>query len=157
MRDSRRGVAAALVVLALLVGPPVAFAEGVVDDAAAQKATVDHLLTVILLCQAWMADNEVFPGPTEDWVEVSTLAEEFVPIYIQELSGEDGWGHPMLYWSDGKEHFVIVSPGRDGEVERDWRESAAQTDAEIRVTNDPEIAPPPEWLSGRAEMPTASE
>ena len=31
----------------------------------------------------------------------------------------DGWGHTILVWSDG-ETYRIVSPGKDGEVERDW-------------------------------------
>jgi hypothetical protein len=32
----------------------------------------------------------------------------------------DGWGRPIEYWSDGT-RYVLVSRGKDGETERDWR------------------------------------
>ena len=54
------------------------------------------------------------------------LAEALSPTYIQLRTDNsdgwvpvDGWGYYYVYWSDGR-NYLLVSPGRDGEYERDW-------------------------------------
>ena len=39
---------------------------------------------------------------------------------VPDVQALDGWGRPIAYWSDGT-RYVLVSGGKDGETERDWR------------------------------------
>jgi len=49
-------------------------------------------------------------------------AESWRPLgeVLPSVQGKDGWGNPIDYWSDGT-RYVLVSRGKDGETERDWR------------------------------------
>jgi general secretion pathway protein G len=89
-------------------------------DRGKQKRTMADLRSIGTVCEAYSIDNNRYPGPTEDWVEVGEIASLVEPVYIRTMPTVDGWGHPLLYWSDG-ESYRIVSPGEDGEVMRDWR------------------------------------
>ena len=40
---------------------------------------------------------------------------------VRSMPKVDGWGNPILYWSDG-ESYRIVSRGKDGAEDRDWSE-----------------------------------
>ena len=53
------------------------------------------------------------------YAELGRIAEQLSPNYMRKLPTEDGWGHTVLFWSDGT-NYVLVSPGKDGEFERDW-------------------------------------
>ena len=58
-------------------------------------------------------------------------AESLTPVYIRALPRLDGWGQPIMFWSDGK-HYLLVSPGKDQELERDWAEDS---DAGVATTS----------------------
>jgi hypothetical protein len=53
------------------------------------------------------------------WTTIDALAPYVTPMYIRTLPTQDAWGNPMLVWCDGQS-YRIVSPGGDGEIERDW-------------------------------------
>ena len=50
---------------------------------------------------------------------MAAIAEQVEPIYIRELPRADGWGGPILYWTDGSS-YRIVSNGKDGAMDEDW-------------------------------------
>lgn len=62
------------------------------------------------------------PGITNP-VDDSTLAAVLSPTYVKEMPLYDGWGHNFLCFTDQQwgstspsQAYVIVSPGRDGQV-----------------------------------------
>lgn len=61
----------------------------------------------------------MYPWPTDGWVPIDWLTEAVTPMYLSTLPRADGWGHALIFWSDGAS-YVIVSPGKDAEPERDW-------------------------------------
>jgi general secretion pathway protein G len=88
-------------------------------DRGKQKRTMADIRSAATAMEAYAVDNNAYPGPTDGWVPLAELTEWLSPIYIRQLPDVDGWGNTMLAWSDG-EHYRIVSPGKDGELERDW-------------------------------------
>lgn len=99
-------------------------------DRGKQKRTMADIRSSATAVEAYAVDNATYPGPTEDWVSADWLSDSLAPVYIRMLPVEDGWGRPILYWSNG-ESYLLVSPGRDGELERDW----AAEPAEERTTS----------------------
>jgi len=91
-------------------------------DRGRQKRTMADLRSIGTACESFSIDENRYPGPTEGWVEVGEIAADVEPVYIRVLPRVDGWGNPLMYWSDG-EAYRIVSAGRDGETERDWRDA----------------------------------
>ena len=51
------------------------------------------------------------------------LVESLQPVYVRTLPLKDGWGHELHVRSDG-ETYVLVSAGKDGQLDRDWLEPA---------------------------------
>jgi hypothetical protein len=88
-------------------------------DRGKQKRSVADIRFVGLVCEAYSVDNDRYPGPTDGLVPLAAIAASVSPVYIRMLPEQDGWGHTLLYWSDGA-HYRIVSPGKDGNTERDW-------------------------------------
>ena len=84
-----------------------------------QKRSLADVRTISAVCEQYFIDNGNYPGPTEGWVPVETIAEQLEPVYIRVLPREDGWASPILFWSDGSS-YRIVSNGKDGEMDRDW-------------------------------------
>lgn len=84
-----------------------------------QKRSMADLRTVGTACEAFNIDEGRYPGPTDGWVDITTIQDDLSPAYLGSIPLTDGWEHPLLYWSDGTSYF-IVSPGRDGQVDRDW-------------------------------------
>ena len=96
------------------------------------------LHSVTTTIEGFAVDSGVYPGPTEGWVEVETFREVLEGDYYKGFTATDGWGHAILFWSDGEYNYALVSPGRDGEVEQDWSETATTSQAEVRVTTEPD-------------------
>jgi len=88
-------------------------------DHGKQKRTMADVRSISIVCEQYLVDNATYPGPTEGWVPVETIAEQVEPVYIRELPRDDGWGRPILFWSDGSS-YRIVSNGLDGEMDQDW-------------------------------------
>jgi len=88
-------------------------------DRGKQKRTMADVRSIGVVCEAYFIDSGSYPGPTEGWVPVEAIAEQVEPIYIRELPREDGWGGPILIWSDGST-YRIVSSGKDGVMDQDW-------------------------------------
>jgi general secretion pathway protein G len=89
-------------------------------DRGKQSRTMADLRSIGTACESYSMDTGSYPGPTEEWVGLEEIASSLEPVYIRELPRTDGWGHALLYWSDGRS-YRIVSPGKDGETMRDWR------------------------------------
>ena len=64
-------------------------------------------------------DNGGLPEATDGFVAVETMRTLFEPVYIRELPILDGWGRPIMVWTDG-ENYRVVSAGRDGLVQKDY-------------------------------------
>lgn len=88
-------------------------------DRGKQKRTVADVRAAGTVCEAFAVDRNRYPGPTDGWVDLASIAPEVEPVYIRTLPVVDGWGHALRFWSDG-ESYRIVSPGKDGTVEVDW-------------------------------------
>jgi len=88
-------------------------------DRGKQKRTMADVRSLGIVFEAYFVDNGSFPGPTEGWVPVESIAEQVEPVYIRELPREDGWGSPILFWSDGSS-YRIVSIGKDEAMDQDW-------------------------------------
>jgi len=88
-------------------------------DRGKQKRSMADIRTAATCIEEYSIDNNVYPGPTDGWVPLEQFSDLLSPTYIRELPSVDGWGHTLLVWSDG-ENYRIVSPGKDGELERDW-------------------------------------
>jgi hypothetical protein len=81
-------------------------------DRGKQKRTVADLEAIGAgLDEYASAHGNRYPA-SENWRPLS----EVVP----DVQALDGWGRPITYWSDGT-RYVLVSGGKDGETERDWR------------------------------------
>ena len=88
-------------------------------DRGRQKRTMADLRSIGTACESYAIDNNRYPGPTDGWQPVESIAEFLEPVYIRNLPVTDGWDNPILYRSDG-ESYRIVSPGKGGEIDRDW-------------------------------------
>jgi len=88
-------------------------------DRGKQKRTMADIRSAAIACEAYAIDNDRYPSSEAMWVPLSKIETVLSPAYIRELPGEDGWGHPLMYWSDG-EHYRVTSPGKDGETSQDW-------------------------------------
>lgn len=91
-------------------------------DRGKQKRTMADMRSIGTVCEAFSIDNERYPGPTEGWVQVDAIAEQVEPVYIRTLPRLDGWGRPILFWSNGTS-YRILSRGKDGEEDQDWSEA----------------------------------
>lgn len=119
-------------------------------DRGKQKRSLADVRTISAVCEQYFIDNGNYPGPTEGWVPVETIAEQVEPVYIRLLPREDGWGSPILFWSDGSS-YRIVSNGKDGEMDQDWsRPFDAHETTDLRqdlVFSDGEFLAWPEGMS----------
>ena len=70
--------------------------------------------------EAYSIDNNRYPV-TDGWQSAEALVESLQPVYIRTLPLIDGWGHEFHVYSDG-ETYVLVSAGKDGELDQDWTE-----------------------------------
>jgi hypothetical protein len=138
MGGTRPTVSFAAVLLVLALTPVILAQEGAVDDAAAQEETVTSLRELGTGVMAYSMDHSAYPGPTEGWVEVGSIKDVFEGMYLRNTPTADGWGHAILFWSDGEQNYALVSPGRDGEVEQDWIKPATDPESERRATTDPD-------------------
>jgi hypothetical protein len=86
-------------------------------DRGKQKRTLADIHAAGTACEQFAIDRNAYPGPTEGLVPLESLAAQLEPVYIKALPRRDGWGRPLLYWSDGG-RYVVVSRGKDGEP--DW-------------------------------------
>jgi general secretion pathway protein G len=89
-------------------------------DRGKQKRTMADIRSAATACEEYAVDTNAYPGPTDGWVPLANIKDALEPVYIRVLPREDGWGHPLMYWSDSR-NYLIVSPGKDGALDRDWR------------------------------------
>jgi general secretion pathway protein G len=88
-------------------------------DRGKQKRSMADIRSVGTALEAYSIDTNVYPSTESQWVPVEQIAPSLAPTYIRELPLVDGWGHPLMFWSNGTQ-CRIVSPGKDGEISRDW-------------------------------------
>jgi len=89
-------------------------------DRGKQKRTMADLRTIGTAMESFFIDNNRYPV-TDGWQSAETLIESLQPAYVRALPLKDGWGHEFHVRSDG-ESYVLVSAGKDGELDRDWTE-----------------------------------
>jgi general secretion pathway protein G len=86
-----------------------------------QKRTVADLRTAAACLGMYAVDFSEYPTTDGEWVELSSM----IPVFEEHCGTDfnwptqDGWGHPLQYRSDGRS-YLLLSPGRDGEVDTDW-------------------------------------
>jgi general secretion pathway protein G len=88
-------------------------------DRGKQKRTMADIRSAATACEAYAVDNGRYPSSESMWVPLSEIGAALSPVYIRALPGDDGWGHALMYWSDG-ETYRVTSPGKDGETSQDW-------------------------------------
>ena len=88
-------------------------------DRGKQKRSMADIRSAAVACESFAIDYDRYPGPTDGFVPIGEIAESVEPVYIRALARNDGWGNPILYWSDG-ESYRIVSHGKDGVASQDW-------------------------------------
>jgi hypothetical protein len=84
-----------------------------------EQQTLLDMKSVLFSIEAYKIDNNAVPGPTDGMVTAEFLLPFVEPVYIRELSVNDGWGNPLGYWSDGQ-RFIVASFGSDGNPEREY-------------------------------------
>ena len=89
-------------------------------DRGKQKRTMADLRSIGTAIESYSIDNNRYPK-TDHWQSVEVLTEHLQPVYIRTLPTVDGWGRLFRVWSDG-ESYVLVSAGKDGELDQDWIE-----------------------------------
>lgn len=103
-------------------------------DKAKQKRTLMDMRAAGAALEGFALVNDGYPGPTEGWVPLGDYSQ-VLQAGSTGLPLEDGWGHPLLYSSDGAT-YRLLSPGKDGligelpTIEGQEAESAAY-DADI--------------------------
>jgi len=104
-------------------------------DRGKQKRTMADIRSAGIAMEAYAVDNNIYAGPTEGWVPLAELSDVLSPIYIRNLPEVDGWGNTILVWSDGQ-GYRIVSPGKDGELDRNWSGDLGDGGPTSRLTSD---------------------
>jgi general secretion pathway protein G len=115
-------------------------------DRGKQKRTMADIRSAATAIESYSIDNNIYPGPTDGWVTAKGIETALEPIYIRTLPEKDGWGHDLLFLSDG-ERYVIVSPGKDGNLDRDYSDgtgpgATANFNADIVFANGQFVAWP---------------
>jgi len=85
----------------------------------AQAATAKALQEVLPALEAYHARTGSYPGPTRGLVPLPAFQESFPEVGLGESALRDGWGQPILVWSNGKAMGVVIT-GPDGEPGRDY-------------------------------------
>lgn len=112
-------------IIAALVVPN--FVEAL-EQARVKRTRADLQTAGQALMDHW-SEHDALPT-SEGWVDLSEVAEQVggdIPV-------EDGWKSSLRYWSNG-ERYVIVSPGKNGEVDRDWSQPVDE-DTDTSGTDD---------------------
>jgi len=78
---------------------------------ARQKRTMADLRSVGTVIESYSIDHNAYPLQLE-LAPVSGIASLVEPVYIFVMPREDGWGIPILYWSDSQS-YVLVAPAAD--------------------------------------------
>jgi type II secretory pathway pseudopilin PulG len=107
------------------------FADGVFvqrpqPKASSAKQAMTDLRSIGTAIESFAVDNNTYPGPTPDWVTLGAIATDLEPTYIRSLPRVDGWGHPYLFWSNGKK-YAVVSVGADGILDQEYLEAGEAT------------------------------
>jgi hypothetical protein len=103
-----------------------------------QAKTLADMRAIAASIETFAVDRNVYPGPTGGFVVVDWVTPDVSPMFIRELPSTDGWGQPILFWSDGVEYFLI-SLGADGAPDQPYdgmREPRDEVSGEGR-TSDP--------------------
>jgi general secretion pathway protein G len=84
-------------------------------DKAKQKRTMQDMQAAAGAIEGFSLANNSYPGPTEGWVPLAHYSEVLSGEQGLPVPLEDGWGHPLMYISDGAT-YKLRSPGKDGVV-----------------------------------------
>ncbi len=109
------GTAASSGLLAALAVPTILVAA----DRNKSRETLADMQSIAAACAGFSTDVRSYPGPTQGWVPVESVAAFLEPIYIATLPRTDAWDNPILYWSNGAS-YRILSMGPDGQIDQDW-------------------------------------
>ncbi len=86
-------------------------------DRGKQKRTMADLRTDAAAIEDYGTDHGGYPPPIGELVPLERLRDALEPGSLANVQLRDGWGHAVLYWTDGT-RFVLVSPGKDGTLDR---------------------------------------
>jgi hypothetical protein len=91
----------------------------VANDRNKARETLDDMRSIATACDGFSSDVATYPGPTQGWVPIASVAAFLEPMYIGSLPRVDAWDNPILYWSNGTT-YRLLSTGTDGQMDQDW-------------------------------------
>ena len=80
------------------------------------KRTLADMRSIGTAVELYAIDENVYPEQSRDLLPVELITPTLQPLYIKVLPVLDGWGQPLLYWSDSQQ-YIIISPGADYRIE----------------------------------------
>ncbi len=83
------------------------------SDAALAVETVLRLRVAAAVLASEVSEGQAFPEPHGTFVPLTVLRGGMDPQHRALLEAKDGWGRPLLYWSNG-DRCVLLSYGADG-------------------------------------------
>jgi len=95
-----------------------------------QKRTLADIRAIGGAMELYARDSGRYPE-VED---LESLRARLEPDFIKKMPMRDGWGHPLEVRSDGAE-YVIVSPGKNGELDGCSGGATSTADADICFAN----------------------
>jgi hypothetical protein len=81
--------------------------------------TINAMNAIFGAAAAFAIDNNRYPGDGYQFAPVAELASALVPVYLQDMPTDDGWGRPLLYTRYGGA-FILASFGSDGVQDRTY-------------------------------------
>ncbi|MDX1502656.1 MAG: type II secretion system protein GspG [Thermoanaerobaculia bacterium] len=88
-------------------------------EKAKRQRTMADLRNLAVALEAYAVDSGAYPETGGEWLPAESLTDALGSLYLAEVPATDGWGHPLVYWSDGVS-YRIASPGKDGQMQHDW-------------------------------------
>jgi hypothetical protein len=93
---------------------------GMIHPPAHQRRTMADIRNIAVAVESYEIDQGFYP----EAASIHELAQSLQPTYIKEMPLTDAWNHAFKYqaWkekpdSKGSDHYVIASPGENGEWE----------------------------------------
>ncbi len=88
-------------------------------ESKAAFTTINAMTRVAIAMMEYSIDNNRYPDAPTGFTPLSGVAAELVPVYLAELPTLDGWGQPLLYFTNGTT-FGLASYGADHALDRTY-------------------------------------